>query len=1420
MAGNDYRSVIFLAFANDRDDRARYLRNLPEELRRIRGRLKTAEISGLCEVVVRTNSTIGELLDVFQDPRYRDRIAVFHFGGHAGGYQLLMESTEGGLEFAHAAGLADFMGHQRGLQLVFLNGCSTRLQVEVLLQSGVPAVIATSESIDDSTAMELSDRFYAAVGGGATIGTAYAEAVGAVKAAKSGYLREVYRVDNPSDRWPWDLYVGQGADIVRQWSLPNAAGDPLFGLPPLPTRDLPPTPYRHLEWFRAEEAELFFGRGRQVRSVFELATSTSADPILLLYGESGVGKSSMLAAGLLPRLASSHQVRYARRQRDLGLTETLATALGTHQSESALADAWRAIESEAGQPLVVILDQVEEVYTRPRPKDLDELERFQHALSGIFVERSSRPRGKIVLGFRKEWLADLRERLREGKLPHSTFYLERLDKGGIVEIVKGPAQSERLRMHFRLAIEPGLAELIADDLLEDREAPVAPTLEVLLTKLWRKATERNADAPEFTITVYQELRRKGLLLDDFVEEQLNAIRDWNVKVADSGLALDVLAFHTTPLGTAESRTRAELEAAYSHQRAVLPELLNQAKNLYLLADYTERHGTGAEQAVGARLAHDTLAPLVRRRFEDSDAPGQRARRILENRSIEWQDGRTGDPLDVTDLATVERGAAGMPVWNPDERRLVEASRVRRRNRRWALGGVAAAGLAAVVLIGGLYFLARANEKNAKAQADQALSRALASAARSESQLDLALLLSAQAVRVQPTLEARGALLETLFRPVPRLLGRSDVESRIYDVVFSPDRSILASGNDDGTIRLWSVNTRRQIRRPLFAHKGTVWSVAFSPDGATLASGGQEGDIRLWDVKTGRPTGGPLTGHGASVRSVEFSPDGTVLASGSDDETIRIWDVQSRRQIGNPLTGHAGLVSSVAFSPDSRTLASGGQEGDIRLWDVKARRQVGKPLRGHRGPVLSVAFDPVGTTIASSGDDGTIRLWDVKTGRPSQEPIEAHPEAIESVAFNRDSSTLASASNDGTVRLWDVKTRRPIGEPLKGHMSSVYSVAFSPDGRTLASGGADGSLCLWDIKERRLGDAAIKGHVAPVRELAFGSSGVSLTSVGETIRRWDVTARRAIGDPLTIQSPMETRQPWRVALSSDGMTAASDGNEKSTYVIRLWNVNTGRYIGHLAVPQAPSSIGGVTMRLTWSMAFGPDGMTFASGHEDGSVLLWDVTTRRAIGEIVTGHKGSVWSVAFSPDGMTLASGGEDRTIRLWDVQTREQIGEVLKEHAASVTRMAFSPDGMTLASRAQLGDIRLWDIKKRQGLASPRERALNITSLAFSPDGTTLAAGHGEGSIRFWDVKAGRPIGVTLAGHTGQVRSMAFSPDGRTLASGGDDGDIRIWDGNSIGWAKRACELAGHNLSEDEWKRFLPELKYESTCPGLPPGEGV
>ena len=568
------------------------------------------------------------------------------------------------------------------------------------------------------------------------------------------------------------------------------------------------------------------------------------------------------------------------------------------------------------------------------------------------------------------------------------------------------------------------------------------------------------------------------------------------------------------------------------------------------------------------------------------------------------------------------------------------------------------------------------------------------------------------------------------------------------VTFSPDGTLLATGDASGEIRLWQVADGKQLLT-CTGHSGWVRSVTFSPDGATLASASSDQTIRLWDVSSGDCLK-ELREHSGWVRSVTFSPDGNTLASGSGDNTIKLWDVSSGDCL-QTLQGHQHWVWSVTFSPDGRHLASGSEDKTLKLWDTSTGECL-HTLQGHTLWVRSVAFSPDGMTLASGGGDNTVRLWHRETGECLQ-TLQGHSHRVRSVVFSPQGDRLASGSGDYTVKLWDISTGQCL-KTLYGHSHRLESVAFSPDGVMLASVGEDRTMRLWDTSTGQC-LRTLQGYATWVQSVAFSPDGATLASGSEDhqVRLWDV----ATGECRTT---MKGHQGWvcSVAFSPDGTTLASGSSD---YRIKLWDASTGQ------------------CRSTWqshrwirAIAFSPTGDTLVSGSGDHLLKLWDVQTGTCL-TTFSGHTSWIWSVAFSADGQTLASGSYDKTIKLWHASTGDCL-QTLSEHTSWIQAVAFSPDGHTLASGSCDNTIKLWDVQTGTCLQTLAEHTSWIQAVAFSPDGHTLASGSCDNTIKLWDVQTGTCL-QTLQGHMSWVWSVAFSPNGQTLASGSQDETIKLWE---------------------------------------------
>jgi WD40 repeat protein len=452
------------------------------------------------------------------------------------------------------------------------------------------------------------------------------------------------------------------------------------------------------------------------------------------------------------------------------------------------------------------------------------------------------------------------------------------------------------------------------------------------------------------------------------------------------------------------------------------------------------------------------------------------------------------------------------------------------------------------------------------------------------------------------------------------------------------------------------------------------AVALSPDGTILATGSQDGNVRLWDTATQQEIGAPMSSGLEPVETVAFSRDGTTLAAASSGGTIQLWNVTTRQETGSTMAAGSAAAGTLAFSPDGKLLAASGQDGDVRLWDTATQSQQGVTMTAGTA-VTAVSFSADGTTLAVAGSGGSTGLWSVATQKPTGAML-AGPgsAAVSTLAFG--AGLLATGRGDGTIDLWDPDRFHQSAAPvatgvvrLSGHASAVFSarggVLAVSEGR-----GARGRIRVQNaLTGRSAGPAIATGQA--VTGLAFSPDGKTLAVSAGGLQLWSAATGQRTGATLPGAG---TAGP--AAFSPDGTRLAAVGADGQA---RVWNVATQRQTGTVMNVGHPEAL-----------AFGSGGTRLATAGADGRIQLWDVATEQEIGAPMTAGSAPVYALAFSPDGRTLATAGADGNIRLWDVPTEQEIGAPMTAGSTPVYALAFSPDGHTLAAVSS-GATRRWDV---------------------------------------------------------------------------------------------------------------------------------
>ncbi|HEU4354033.1 MAG TPA: BTAD domain-containing putative transcriptional regulator [Actinomycetota bacterium] len=1196
-------------------------------------------------------------------------------------------------------------------------------------------------------------------------------------------------------------------------------------------------PYKGLRAFLEADAPDFFGREHLTeRLVQRLSEDDEGSRFLAVVGPSGSGKSSVVRAGLVPALRRGsldgserwYMIDLLPGSHPLRELESALIALAVEPPPSllemlegdtlGLARAVECILPDPDAELVIVLDQLEEVFTLVEEED----ERL-HLLESLRAAATA-PEGRVrvITTLRADFFdqplsirgfGDLLAARTEAITPLLPEELERA--------IVAPADRAGLTVEPRL-----LAAMITD--VVDRPGTL-PLLQYALTEL----AERRDDG-RLTLTGYRKIggvsgalaRRAAQIFGAMQEGAQEACRQMFLRLVTLGE------------GSEDTRRRVRRsELAPLAEPQVMDGVLEAFGRHRLLS--FDRDPATREPTV--EIAHEALLPAWDRLRDWIDEAREdiHTQRRLASAVAEWE-GAERDPSFLLRGARLESTAAWAETTaialSEDDRAYLDTSlRVRakeraeeeaRLTRERALERRSVRrmrGLVAVLTAGALVAATltlvsvdqRRRAEGASRTAREAETRQLAQRLGAQSLADedlaLSLLLARQAVAIDDSAQTRSYLF-TALRRFPAVAGvmhgGSDV---LRSIAVSPDGDTIVVGDAYTGLLFFDARTYERIGEPLRV-TGQVESVAYSHDGRTVAFG-ENKYLHLIDAQTREELAAARVADrsDAGISRLAFTRDGSrlvVVSRGPRGDRISVRDAATLAAIGPEIApeGFEGAyVSSwwqapgFALGRDGRSAVIATDQDELVWWDLRRRTATRRLEIGDgRHPL---ALSPNGRT-AAIGIDGGFQLVDTRSGHVTDVPG-TRGETPSWLLFSPDGNKVVSTSLDGTVAVWDARSPNLL-ETLRGHSGSVQQPVFSPDGETLYTVSHDGTAIAWFLS----GDRGLERSFAfthdPVPDPDFsGHPGIfspdggliALGLKGHGIRLMDATELTWVGSPQ-LSTGGEVRA---LAFSQDGDTLAAASMSKAT----IWDIETGSF--HLRPFQASGG---------WDIRVSADGTIFATVGPMGRVRLWNSATGESLGTITTDVV--VGAIAFSPTGSTLAivhaEGESNGTVELWDVAERSRIATLPVEGGMDPWNgtIAFSPDGRLLASGGWDGIAHVWDVRTGKLVRELNLGLAGAFSLDFSPDGRILAVGGWSPVASLWDVATGAQIGPTLTAGDGRA-SIDLSPDGRWLLLTHADGRGALYDVDPGSWVQRACALANRTLTVEEWEEFLPGRPYDPAC---------
>lgn len=1179
-------------------------------------------------------------------------------------------------------------------------------------------------------------------------------------------------------------------------------------------------PYIGLQPYGESDSDYFFGRGADRDLII---ANLMASRLTVLYGPSGVGKSSLLQAGVLPLLrhgsddafsfiASSRAiVAYHASWRDdplAALGHSLRAALPTDTERDGLmssdplsVDLLREVTRRYDADLYLLCDGLEEwaLY-----QDGAKAEAFASEL-GRIVETPGL-RVNVLLGVREDALAKL-DRL-EAYIPdlfRNGLRLDHLTAAGARDAIEKPLlRHNQAHPSHSIALESSLVDRLLRELrtgrvvvTDGRGASGAPDktietpfLQLVMTRLW--SAEKAQESAVLRESTLVSLGGASRIVRTHLDEVMAQLTD-----EQRATAAQVFRYLVTPSGTKIAHTAEDL-AEYAG-----------ISDMTQLVDMLEELASGRERVLRPvpppvehpgppryEIFHDVMAPAIldwRRRY------------VAEQ-----------DRLKAEAVLVQTRQEA-------EERH----RRTKRRLRRSRLLSAALALLLAAAIAAVVY---------AKRSSDDAVAgRRLADFERllpSDPAAALHAALGAWHKRNSPTAEAA---VRTALDADNRLQVLSGHSGIVWTSQFAPDGKTVLTAGSDGTARIFDAAGQHPARilTPADHSRSPVQAASFSQDGSMVATAENDGSVRVYSAD-GQPIDvlTTLRRQAQAVWTTQHGRQLLLVSTASDEvEPAVLWDPKQNVQLVHYGDQKTGAIMA-SLSRDGSEVVAADNAGSLTVWDTGSGRQL-----AHSESMGSAAFPhfvtPSSGRIAAlasgSGTDWELKLWDwrtpsaVVTGSSSKArfPVDLavsndgkriamvndkfvlffdatsdgyasasgytaeQPAGINGAEFSADGQWLLTAGVDGRSQVWAATAfdGRPVAE-FSGHRGEIFSAQFDPvDPTQVTTASVDGTARIWKFNSAKLLRPAGGGWVM---DAEFSSDGTHIVTAEDTgdVQIWNAATGRA-GPMWNTYSPGFLVSAQFVANDDRIVTAT-----RYSYAPELWDWTTQEHLVELTHEDQWISSGATVNQ---------DGTQVAVGDSYNRVVEWDLHSGKIVGKSTSSHNGwFITSVAYVPNSNMIAAASDDGSVRIWEsthlegpaVRTLGQAG------STAVLALAASPDGTRIVSVDGGHVIRIWRVADGQLERQIEGPSTTMSAVTFSPDGHLIAVAAADATVHVWDAKSGNPI-ATIQRHGDMVNSVRFATGGGIrLLTGSDDSTSAIF-------ACQTCESFSKVLAEAEQRDRRP-----------------